>query len=123
MEADLFKIKVLQQGMTQMADADDDEAVAFVNAQNMPDLRAKLGYIVAVSLLAELTEAAQILADLRGGDVHFAAQRIGGNTHDAFIIQVVQIAVIAGKTMNDGIRYFLLFHKSVRSFSFAFDYP
>ena len=40
MEADLFKIKVLQQSMTQMADADDDEAVAFVNAQNMPDLRA-----------------------------------------------------------------------------------
>ena len=86
MEADLFKVEVLQQSVAQMAYADDDKAVALVDAQDMPDLGAKLGHIVAIALLTELTEAAQILADLGGGDIHFAAQGVGGDAYNALVI-------------------------------------
>ena len=67
-------------------------------------------YIVAVALLAELTETAEILADLRGGDVHFLPQRIGGNAYHALVMQLVQIAVVAGQTMDHRIRDLLFFH-------------
>ena len=89
MEADLFKVEVLQQSVAQMAYADDDKAVALVDAQDMPDLGAKLGHIVAIALLTELTEATQILADLGGGDIHFAAQGVGADAHNALVIQVI----------------------------------
>ena len=64
MEAHLGKVEVLQQRMTQMAGTDDDQLVVVVDAQNMADLCAKLRHIIAVSLLPELAEAAQILPDL-----------------------------------------------------------
>ena len=65
------------------------------------------------ALLAELTKAAQVLSDLGCGDVHAAAQRVGRNTDDALVMQVIQIAVIAGETVNHSIRDLLLFHNSV----------
>ena len=120
-EANLFKVKVLQQGVTQVAHTDYNEAVALVNAQNMANFRAEFGNIVAIPLLAEFTEAAQILADLGGGDVHFAAQGVGGNAYDSLVIQIVQITIVAGKTVDNGVRYLLLSHKTDRSFTFAFD--
>ena len=76
MEAHLGEIKVLQQRMAQMARADDDQLVIVVNAQDMANLGAKLGHVVAVALLAEFTEAAEVLADLRCRDVHLIAQRV-----------------------------------------------
>ena len=42
----------------------------------MTDLGPQFFYIVAVALLAELTETAEILADLRGGDVHLLPQGV-----------------------------------------------
>ena len=90
MEADLFKVEVLQQSVAQMAYADDDKAVALVDAQDMPDLGAKLGHIVAIALLAELTKAAQVLPNLGGGNVHLVTQRVGGDTDHALVVQVVQ---------------------------------
>jgi len=62
-----------------------------------------------------------ILADLGGGDVHFAAQGVGGNAYDSLVIQIVQITIVAGKTVDNGVRYLLLSHKTDRSFTFAFD--
>ncbi len=56
-EADLIKVKILQQGVTQMAHTDHDDVVAAVYAQDVADLGAQLGHIVAVALLAELTES------------------------------------------------------------------
>ena len=88
-EAYLFKVEVLQQRMTKMPHADDDDAVPAVDAENVADLRPQLRHVVAVALLAEFTEAAEILPDLRGGDVHFSAQRIGADAHHALVVQVV----------------------------------
>ena len=56
--------------------ADHDEVVVVVHAQDMTDLGPQFFYIVAVALLAELTETAEILADLRGGDVHLLPQGV-----------------------------------------------
>ena len=110
-ETDLIKIKILQQGVTQMAHTDHNDAVAAVYTQDVADLRTQLGHIVAVALLAELTKAAQVLPDLGGGDVHLGAQRVGADTHHAFVVQIVQIPIVPGKTMNDSIGDFLLLHR------------
>ena len=110
MEAYLGKVEVLQQRMTQMAGTDDDQLVVVVDAQNMADLCAKLRHIIAVSLLPELAEAAQILPDLRSGDVHLIAQRVGGDAHHALVVQIVQIAVVTGKAVDHSVRDFLFFH-------------
>ena len=110
-EADLLKIKVLQQRVAQVAHTDDDQAVSLVDAEDVADLGAQLGHVVAVALLAELAEAAQVLTDLRGGDVHFCAKGVGADTHDALVIQVIQIAVISGEAVYHRIGNFLLLHK------------
>ena len=63
--------------MAQMAHADDDKPVAVVDAQNVADLGPQLRHVVAIPLLAELAEAAEILADLGGSDVHLVSQGAG----------------------------------------------
>ena len=88
-KAGLLKVKVAQQRMTQMARADHDEPVPLVHAENMTDLCAQLQNVVAVALLTELAEAAQVLADLRGGDIHALAERARRNAHDALGMQIV----------------------------------
>ena len=50
--------------------------VVVVHAQDVADLRPELLHIVAVALLAELSEAAEVLPDLGGGDVHLLAQGV-----------------------------------------------
>ncbi len=57
--------------MAQVARSHHNEPVAGVDAQNVADFRAQLRHVIAVALLAESAEAAEILPDLRGGDVHF----------------------------------------------------
>ena len=110
LKAHLLKVEVLQQRMAQMARSHHNEPVAGVDAQNVADFRAQLRHVIAVALLTEFTEAAEILPDLRGGDVHFLPQRIGGNAYHALVMQLVQIAVIAGQTMDHRIRDLLFFH-------------
>ena len=117
LKTDLFKIEVLQQGVAQMAGADDDQPVAVVNAQNVPDLGPEFRHVVAVTLLAEFTKAAQVLSDLGCGDVHAAAQRVGRNTNNTLVVQVIQIAVIAGETVDDCVGDFLLLHDTNPSFN------
>ena len=109
-ETDLVKVEVLQQRVAQVAGADDNELVAAVDAQNVADLGTQLRHVVAVALLAEFAEAAEILTDLGGRDVHFRTQRVGGDADDALVIQVVQIAVVAGETVDHGVGDLLLFH-------------
>ena len=75
-KAGAFKGEVVQHGTAQVADAHENQVVIVIYAQNMADLGAKLLHIVAIALLAKFAEAAEILADLRGGDVHFLSQRM-----------------------------------------------
>ena len=92
------------------ARADDDEPVALVDAQNMADLGAQLRHVVAVALLAELAEAAQILPYLRGGDVHLRPQGVRADAYHTLVIQVIQVAVVAGQPVDHSIGDFLFFH-------------
>ena len=110
-KADLLKIKVLQQRVAQVTHTDDNEAMSLVDTENMAYLGAQLGYVVAVTLLPELAETAQVLTDLRGGNVHLCAERIGTDAHDALVIQVIQVAVISGKAVYHRVGDLLLFHK------------
>ena len=109
-EAYLIKIKVLQQRVAQVAGTDDDDLVAAVDAQNVADLGAQLRHVVTVALLAEFAEAAEILADLGGGDVQLCAQRVGGDADNTLVIQVVQIAVVAGKPVDHRVGDLLFLH-------------
>jgi len=85
MEAHGGEIKVLHQGVAQMACTDDDDLLIFVDAEYVTDLGAQLRHIVAIALLTELTETAQILTDLRGGNIHLITQRVGGDTDNTLI--------------------------------------
>ena len=111
----LHEVKVAQQRVAQVAGADDDEAVLLVHAENVTDLGAQLQNVVAVALLAEFAKAAQVLADLRGGDAHALAERARRDAHDALGVQIVEIAVVTGKTPDDSVGNFAFFHKE-RSF-------
>ena len=111
-EPRVSKMEVLDQGPAQVAYAHHNDPVLLVHAQDMADLRAQLVHVIAVALLSELAEAAEVLADLGGGDAHFLSQRTGGDTHAALQVQIIQIAVIPGQTPDDGVRHILLFHIS-----------
>ena len=58
LEPGASKIKVLQQGVTQMTGANNDQAVTFVDAEDMTDLRAQFLHVVAIALLTEFAKAA-----------------------------------------------------------------
>ena len=102
--------EVLQQRMAQIAHADHDEVMVVVHAQDMSDLSLQLLHIVAVPLLAELAEAAEVLPDLRGGDVHLLSQGMGGDPDDAAVAEVRQLTIISGQTPYDGVGDIFFFH-------------
>lgn len=109
-EAALVEVKVLQQRVTEVARADDDEAALVIHAEDVADLGAQLHDVVAVALLTKFAEAAQILPDLRGGHAHALAERAGGDAHDALGVQLVEVTVVAGKTPDHGVGDLLFFH-------------
>ena len=79
------------------------------------DLITELHNVVAIALLAELTKAAEILTDLRGGQAHLAAQLAGRDALDPGSIQIVKLPEIAGHSSDDIVRYFDTFHESLSS--------
>ena len=85
METHGGEIKVLHQSVAQVTCTNDDDLLIFVDAEDVTDLGAQLRHIVAIALLTELTEAAQILTDLRGGNIHLITQRVGGDTDNTLI--------------------------------------
>ena len=109
-EAALVEVKVLQQRVTEVARADDDEAALVIHAEDVADLGAQLHDVVAVALLTKFAEAAQILPDLRGGHAHALAERAGRDAHDALGVQLVEVTVVAGKTPDHGVGDLLFFH-------------
>ena len=76
-EAVLLEAEVLHQRAADVADADQNGRVVAIHAKDLGDLAAQRHNVVAIALLAELTEAAEILTDLRGGQAHLAAQLAG----------------------------------------------
>ena len=96
--------------MAQVAHADHDEVVVVVHPQDVADLGLQLLHIIAVPLLAELTEAAEVLPDLGGGDVHLLSQGVGGDPDNAAVAEVGQLPVISGQTPYDGVGDIFLFH-------------
>ena len=108
-KAGLGEGEILQQGMAQVAYSDHNEVMVIVHSQDMADFRAKLLHIVAVTLLTELAKAAEVLPDLRGGDIHLLAQRVGRDPYHAAGAKVRQLAVITGEAPDDSIGDILLF--------------
>ena len=102
-EAGLGEHEVLQQRVSQIAYTDHDQMVVVVHAQNMSDLRPQLLHIIAIALLSELPEAAEILTDLRGCDIHLLPQRVGGDADHAAVTEVRQLPVISGQPPDNGI--------------------
>ncbi len=95
--------KVAQKCLTEVADADEDGAVAPVHAEDGCDLRAQCGDLVAVALLAEFAEAAEVLTDLRGGEAELAAQLAGGYAAYARFRELIELSEIARKTADNVI--------------------
>ena len=103
-------MEILNQGAPQIAHTHHNDPVALIHAQDASDLSAQLVHIIAVALLAELAEAAQVLPDLGGGNSHLLPQDAGGDAYAALQMKIIQIAVVAGKAPDDCIGYVLLFH-------------
>ena len=59
-----FKGKVRGNGLSQISRADENTAIPIGDSENIPDFIAQLLYNIAVSLLPEFSEAAEILPDL-----------------------------------------------------------
>lgn len=99
----LREVKVLQQGAAEIANTDHNEMMIAVHTQNMADFRSQLIDIVSVSLLSELTEATEILPNLRRGNVHLCSQRVGGDSDNTAVAQLGQLPVVPGQPPNNGI--------------------
>ena len=102
----------MDQRAPQIARPQNDGGVPQIHAQDLGNLIAQALHVIAIALLAELAKAAQVLADLAGGEVHGLAQGGRGDAHYAHLIQGVQLAVITGQTADNRIGYFSLFHAS-----------
>ena len=69
----------------------------------MSNFGSQLLHVVAVALLAEFPEAAEVLADLGSSNIHFLPQGVGGNPYNTTGTELSELAVISGKTPNDSI--------------------
>ena len=65
--------------------------------------------MIAVALLAEFSEAAEILADLGRGEAELLAELKGGDARDTAFIQFIQLPQIARQPAYYIIRYFSAF--------------
>lgn len=102
-EAGVGEGEVLQQGVAQIAYADHDQMVVVVHTQNVADFRPQFLHVVSIALLAEFAEAAEVLPDLGGGDIHLLSQGMGGDADYAAVAKIGELPVISGKTPDHGI--------------------
>lgn len=79
METVLLEAEVLDERAADVADADEDDGEVAVHSEYGGYLTAQTGDVVAVALLAEFAEAAEVLPDLGGGQRHLPAQLAGGD--------------------------------------------
>ena len=109
-EAVLLKAEILDHGAAYVADADEDDGEVAVHAEYAGDLAAQTRDIVAVALLAEFAEAAEVLTDLAAGQSHLTAELSGGDAVDAGGLELVQLAQITRQAAYYVIGHFRLFH-------------
>ena len=112
MEAVLLEAEVLDKRAAYVADADEDDREVAVHAEYGGDLAAQAGDIVAVALLAEFAEAAEVLPYLGGGQRHLPAELTGGYAVHTRGLELVQLAQIARQTPYNVIGYLELFQFS-----------
>ena len=110
-EAVLLKAEVFHERAADVADADQNGRVVAVHTEDLGDLAAQRHHVVAVALLAEFAEAAEVLTDLRGSQPHLAAKLTGRDAFDPGSVQVVELAEIAGHSSDHIVRYFDTFHE------------
>ncbi len=99
----LLKMEIVHQGVTEVARADHNQMMMIVHAQDMADFGMQLLHIIAVALLSELPETAQILPYLRCGNIHLLPQRVRGNPDLAPGFQFWELAVVSGQTPDDSV--------------------
>ena len=102
-EAPCAEAEVVHQCMTDVARTDENGAIAAVSAEDAGDLPMQRGDIVALALLAEFTEAAEILSDLRRGKPKLLPKLKGRDAADAVAHQLVKLAQVARQTADDGV--------------------
>ena len=112
-KAQLLEGHVPGDGPAQVARADEHALVARAQPQDVLDLLAEQGHVVAVALLAEPPKAVEVLADLGGGQAHLLRQLFGGDAGDPFVLELCEKPVVPGQPPDDGhgdVRFFL--HKA-----------
>ena len=110
MAAPAAEAEVVDKGAANVADADKHRGKASVKAEYRRDLRAQSGNVVAVALLPEFTEAAEILTYLRRGKAKLLPKLGGGDPADAFFRKFVQLAQITGQAADNVVGYFCSLH-------------
>ena len=88
-------------GPPQVARADEHALVVRPQAQDLFDLAAQLGHVVAVALLPEAAKAIQVLADLGGGKAHLLRELLGGDAGHALVLQLREEPVVPGQPADD----------------------
>ncbi len=121
-EASVGEGEVLQQRVTQVAHADHDQMMVVIHAEDVSDLCAKLFYVVPVALLAEFTEAAEVLPDLRSGDIHLLTQGVGGDPDYTAAAKIGKLTVISGKTPDHGVGNVFFFQSAQLLFGISLKY-
>lgn len=110
METVLLEAEVLDERAADVADADEDDGEVAVHSEYGGYLTAQTGDVVAVALLAEFAEAAEVLPDLGGGQRHLPAQLAGGDAVHTRGLELVQLAQVARQTPYNVVGYLELFH-------------
>src|SRR5699024_9670022 len=81
-----------------------------VHAEDGGYLAPQGGDVIAVALLAELAEAAEVLAYLRGSESHLPAQLPGGYAVHPRAAQFVELAQISWQPADNVVGHPCLFH-------------
>ena len=103
LKAPFREAEVIHKRVTDVADADKHRLEAAIHTEDRGNLRAKRKHIVAVALLTELTEAAEVLPDLRRGKTELLTQCERRNTADPVLGKLIELTQISGQTTYDVI--------------------
>ena len=112
-EAPFTEAEIIHKCTADVADTDQYGAEAPVHAHDGGDLCAQSGHIIAVTLLAEFTEAAEVLPDLGRGQAELLAQIERRYTADAVLGQLVQLAKIPGQPPDNIVGNFDTLHLKI----------
>ena len=95
LEAVAGELEVFHQGPAQVACPQYHYGVTLADPQDLPDLLPQQVHLISIALLAELTEAEQVLTDLGCGQPHGLPQGAGGDPDHALPLKLQQMPVIS----------------------------